>query len=141
MTTSDGSTASYYDLPNGCTRLQDLISHRNMNAQDGEIFRAVYRKGMASHSDAMRDAKKVLFYAQAEVKRLEGSKCVKVPNDGSPWVVWDALTCDGVIPTGVVDVKYSGGLTETFDATGFAWATNDGKYRIIAYRKHKESPQ
>lgn len=67
---SDGSTASYYELPHGCTELQDLISHRNMNAQDGEMFRAIYRKGMASHSDALRDAKKVLFYAEAEVKRL-----------------------------------------------------------------------
>ena len=69
--TSDGSTASYYELPEGAKELQDLISHRNMNAQDGEIFRAIYRKGMASHSDELRDAKKVLFYAQAEVKRLE----------------------------------------------------------------------
>jgi hypothetical protein len=68
---SDGSTASYYELPTGCTELQDLISHRNMNAQDGEIFRAIYRKGRASHSDELRDAKKVLFYAQAEVDRLE----------------------------------------------------------------------
>lgn len=68
---SDGSTASYYQLPPGCTELQDLISHRNMNAQDGEIFRAIYRKGRASHSDELRDAKKVLFYAKAEVKRLE----------------------------------------------------------------------
>jgi hypothetical protein len=42
-----------------------------MNAQDGEIFRAIYRKGKASHSDELRDARKVLFYAQAEVKRLE----------------------------------------------------------------------
>lgn len=70
-TTIDGSTASYYELPQGTTQLQDLISHRNMNAQDGEIFRAIYRKGLASHSDALRDARKVLFYAQAEVKRLE----------------------------------------------------------------------
>lgn len=69
--TSDGSTASYYELPEGAKELQDLISHRNMNAQDGEIFRAIYRKGLASHSDELRDAKKVLFYAQAEVKRLE----------------------------------------------------------------------
>lgn len=71
MNRSDGSTASYYELPKGCTELQDLISYRNLNAQDGEIFRAVYRKGRASHSDEMRDAKKVLFYAMAEVKRLE----------------------------------------------------------------------
>ena len=67
---SDGSTASYYELPEGCTELQDLISYRNLNAQDGEIFRAIYRKGRASHSDDLRDAKKVLFYAQAEVERL-----------------------------------------------------------------------
>lgn len=34
MTTSDGSTASYYELPAGCTELQDLISYRNLNAPD-----------------------------------------------------------------------------------------------------------
>lgn len=74
---SDGSTASYYRLPPGCTELQDLISHRNLNAQDGEIFRAIYRKGRASHSDELRDARKVLFYAKAEVKRLEALATVK----------------------------------------------------------------
>lgn len=77
MTTSDGSTADYYELPAGATQLQDLISHRNLNAQDGEIFRAIYRKGRASHSDELRDARKVLFYAQAEVKRLEKLATVK----------------------------------------------------------------
>ena len=71
MTTSDGSTASYYELPQGATELQHLISHRNMNAQIGEVFRACYRYGQASHSDQMRDAKKIRFYAQAEVERLE----------------------------------------------------------------------
>lgn len=69
--TSDGSTADYYQLPPGCTELQDLISYRNLNAQDGEMFRAIYRKGRASHSDELRDARKVLFYAKAEVERLE----------------------------------------------------------------------
>lgn len=72
---SDGSTASYYELPPNCTELQDLISYRNLNAQDGEIFRAIYRKGRASHSDELRDARKVLFYAKAEVQRLE-KKCI-----------------------------------------------------------------
>lgn len=71
MSRSDGSTADYYVLPEGATQLQDLISHRNMNAQIGEIFRAGYRYGMASHSDMLRDAKKIRFYAQAEVERLE----------------------------------------------------------------------
>lgn len=71
MNRSDGSTADYYVLPKGATQLQDLISHRNMNAQIGEIIRACYRYGMASHSDMLRDAKKIRFYAQAEVERLE----------------------------------------------------------------------
>lgn len=69
--TSDGSTASYYELPRGAKELQDLISHRNMNSQIGEIFRACYRMGRAAHSDELRDARKILFYAKAEVARLE----------------------------------------------------------------------
>ena len=68
---SDGSTASYYQLPHGCAELQDLISHRDMNAQIGEIFRSCYRYGQASHSDQLRDAKKIRFYVEAEIKRLE----------------------------------------------------------------------
>ena len=69
--TSDGSTASYYQLPAGATELQHLISYRDMNAQIGEIFRACYRYGIASHSDKLRDAKKIRFYAEAEIARLE----------------------------------------------------------------------
>ncbi len=71
---SDGSTASYYELPDGARELQDLISDRNMNAQIGEIFRECYRYGRASHSDEMRGIKKILFYANAELKRLEKHK-------------------------------------------------------------------
>ena len=69
---SDGSTASYYELPEGAKELQDLISHKNMNAQVGEIFRAAYRYGESSHSDELRDAKKIRFYIDAEIKRLGG---------------------------------------------------------------------
>jgi len=68
---SDGSTASYYELPEGATELQHLISFKNMNAQVGEIFRACYRTGQVAHSDRLRDAKKMKFYAEAEIERLE----------------------------------------------------------------------
>lgn len=68
---SDGSTASYYVLPEGAAELQDLISYKNMNAQIGEIFRACYRYGEAKHSERLRDAKKIKFYAEAEIERLE----------------------------------------------------------------------
>jgi len=69
---SDGSTAPYYELPKDAKELQDLISHKDMNAQIGEIFRACYRYGEVAHSKRLRDAKKIKFYAEAEIKRLEG---------------------------------------------------------------------
>lgn len=75
---SDGSTASYYELPSHANELQDLISFKSMNAQIGEIFRAAYRygevaqnAGAAAPSKKLRDAKKIKFYADAEIKRLE----------------------------------------------------------------------
>lgn len=69
--TSDGSTANYYKLPDGAKELQDLISYRNMNAQVGEMFRACYRLGQASHSPRIRDLKKIIFYAEKEIQRIE----------------------------------------------------------------------
>ena len=69
--TSAGSSADYYKLPANSRELQDLISFKNMNAQIGEIFRSCYRFGQSSHSDELRDAKKIEFYIKAEIKRLE----------------------------------------------------------------------
>jgi hypothetical protein len=68
---SDGSTAEYYELPEEAEELQDLISYKDMNAQIGEIFRACYRYGEVEHSPKLRDAKKIRFYIEAEIKRLE----------------------------------------------------------------------
>ena len=68
---SDGSTANYYELPQDAEELQDLISYKNMNGQMAEIFRAVYRYGEVEHSPRLRDAKKIRFYIDAEIKRLE----------------------------------------------------------------------
>lgn len=69
-TKSDGSTASYYELPPAASELQHLIAYKNMNAQIGEIFRASYRYGEVEHSEKLRDINKILFYAQAEKERL-----------------------------------------------------------------------
>ena len=68
---SDGSTASYYELPKGATELQHLISFKNLNAQIGEIFRKCYRYGQVSHSEKLRDAKGMKYYIEAEIKRWE----------------------------------------------------------------------
>ena len=43
-----------------------------LRAQVGEIFRAAYRYGESSHSNELRDAKKIKFYIDAEIKRLGG---------------------------------------------------------------------
>jgi|SRR5690554_144596 len=68
---SDGSTASYYQLPEGCTELQHLISHRNMNFFVGFIFCLCYDYSKSGHSD-IRIAKEIEKYALAEVERIEG---------------------------------------------------------------------
>jgi len=83
--TSDGSTASYYELPDDATELQDLISYKNMNAQIGEIFRACMRYGESSHSNELRDAKKIMFYIEAEIKRLDAEERIAKIVGG-----WDA---------------------------------------------------
>lgn len=95
MSRSDGSTAEYYVLPEGATQLQDLISHRNLNAQLGEIFRACYRFGLADHSDQLRDAKKIRFYAQAEVERLEKLEAVPFDPESMPIIELKARTSNG----------------------------------------------
>ena len=69
-TISDGSTAKYYELPDNVSELQHLISYKDMNAQMGEIFRACYRYGEVAHSGKLRDIKKIIFYANAELERL-----------------------------------------------------------------------
>lgn len=102
MSRSDGSTADYYELPAGATELQDLISHRNMNAQIGEIFRAGYRYGLASHSDMLRDAKKIRFYADAEVKRLEKLQAAEAAHlaDKINTLRSGSFAAGGIVPAG-----------------------------------------
>jgi len=71
---SDGSSANYYKLPENASELQDLVSAKLMNAQIGEIFRECYRYGKASHCNEERGIRKILFYANAELKRLTNLK-------------------------------------------------------------------
>src|SRR5690606_38964998 len=132
-------------LPAGATELQHLISHRNMNAQIGEIFRACYRYGMASHSDMLRDAKKILFYARAEVERLEGGAQYGVnPPEArmgagngvatdSGWILWAGGVCP-VAPSTKVQVRFATGNTDVGLADAFYWGVSREDWRVIAYR-------
>jgi hypothetical protein len=65
-----GSTPSQYGFPAHATELQDLIEHRGMNFAMGNIFKACYRDGTCSHSDAIRDMRKILWFAGRELARL-----------------------------------------------------------------------
>ena len=133
--TSDGSTASYYELPEGARELQDLISHRNMNAQDGEIFRAIYRKGLASHSDELRDAKKVLFYAQAEVKRLEKRAAAFLHYYTDDWAEWRPSVDDRAPrPSGMVAYITRSGNAYTADSALLDWTHRGSDLDIVKYR-------
>ena len=89
---SDGSTADYYELPEGANELQDIISYKDMNAQIGEIFRACMRYGEVDHSPKIRDIKKIIFYANEELRRIEKYETVKEP------IYWDNPIPDYVPP-------------------------------------------
>jgi len=66
-----GSTPSQYALPDGAAELQDLIEYRDMNFALGNIFKAVYRMGSCSHSNAARDLRKIIWFANRELARHE----------------------------------------------------------------------
>lgn len=69
--TPGGSTPSQYALPDNATDLQDLIEYRDMNFAMGNIFKACYRQGSCTHSDALRDINKIIWFAERERNRLE----------------------------------------------------------------------
>ena len=69
-----GSTPDQYGLPIGAKELQDLIEYRDMNFAVGNIFKACYRLGFCSHSDAQRDLRKIIWFAERELNRLEITK-------------------------------------------------------------------
>ena len=71
MPNDGGSCPEQYGLPEGAQELQDLIEYRDMNFAIGNIFKACYRIGHCGHSDALRDAKKILWFAEREVRRMK----------------------------------------------------------------------
>lgn len=66
---SDGSSASYYTLPDGAAELADLIDAKNMNFNVGNIFKASYRLGEKGGTSDEYDLRKIIFFANRELKR------------------------------------------------------------------------
>jgi hypothetical protein len=68
---SDGGHGEYYELPDDAKTLSDLIEHRNMNYQIGNIFKACYRLGMKEGVDELYDLKKIKYCIDRELARVE----------------------------------------------------------------------
>lgn len=66
-----GSTPSQYALPEGAREIQDLTEFRNMRHSVATIFETCYRMGRCKHSDELRDARKILWFAERLVAKLE----------------------------------------------------------------------
>lgn len=67
-----GLSSSYYQLPEGCKELQDLIEYKNMNFARGNVFKAAYRLGDKPGTDQIYDWEKIIWFAQREIQRLKG---------------------------------------------------------------------
>lgn len=68
--TSDGSSTDYYKIPEGSVDLIDLIEFKNMNFAVGNIFKACYRLGQKEGNDDAYDLRKIIFFAERELKRI-----------------------------------------------------------------------
>lgn len=68
---SDGSSTDYYKLPENPEDLLDLIEHKRMSFGVGNIFKACYRLGEKSGTDAAYDLRKMIFFATRELSRLQ----------------------------------------------------------------------
>jgi len=68
---SDGGSTSYYELPMWADELGDLIEYKNMNFNRGNIFKAAYRLGDKEGSSELYDLRKIVWFAEREIARLE----------------------------------------------------------------------
>lgn len=60
---SDGSTAAYYEFPADAQELIDLIEHKAMGFNQGNIFKAAYRLGEKDGVSIIYDLNKIIYFA------------------------------------------------------------------------------
>lgn len=71
---SDGGPSEYYDFPEGCSTLNDLIEYKGMSFAQGNIFKAAYRLGNKEGISLEYDLKKIVYYAERMLAQIEGDK-------------------------------------------------------------------
>lgn len=71
--TNDGGKTDYYQLKKDWIQAQDIIEDRNMNFSQGNIFKAAFTFNVGRHdgTDYKRELKKIIFFANRELERLE----------------------------------------------------------------------
>jgi len=78
---SNGWSTSYYEIPDFAKELQDLIEYKDMNFAVANIFKAAYRLGGKEGTDPAYDLRKIMWFAQRELDRLESVKKAEVVTD------------------------------------------------------------
>ena len=79
--TNNGGSTDYYKIPTNAKDLQDLIEYKDMNFSLGNIFKACYRLGKCSHSDAVRDLNKIIWFANREINRKINIEIKRLKNE------------------------------------------------------------
>jgi len=72
---SDGGPSEYYDFPEGCSTLNDLIEYKDMSFAQGNIFKAAYRLGNKEGISLEYDLKKIKYYADRMLAQIGKDQC------------------------------------------------------------------
>ena len=69
---NNGGKTDYYDLPKDAKCCQDIIEWRNMNFQQGNIFKVAFTFNQGRHDATTyeRELNKIIYFAQRELERL-----------------------------------------------------------------------
>lgn len=82
-----GLSNRYYELPEGCQELQDLIEYKQMNFAIGNMFKAIYRLGEKDGNTKKYDLEKIIWFAQREIERIQKDEKGSDRHRGINWAV------------------------------------------------------
>lgn len=68
---SDGKASAYYDFPETCVTLNDLIEFKGMSFAQGNIFKAAFRLGNKEGTTLEYDLNKIKYYADRLLAQLK----------------------------------------------------------------------
>lgn len=70
---NNGGKTDYYDLPKDAKCCQDIIEWRNMNFQQGNIFKVAFTFNQGRHDATTyeRELNKIIYFAQRELERIK----------------------------------------------------------------------